>query len=221
MSSLRTLSAIAVALHVFVAVGSAAENVAVYQSAGTRKMAERLDQITRGLDPMQNPFMNAARVEKVRAELQPLLEATPTPEKPEEGKVWGAIAAHHLDESYRDELITVAEVARERLAHHPWTLGGGGAADLKQLLETNAARRLEDAVDLIGFGAVTREDELFARAQRELRDELNAQRETLEGHAESLSAASEALAGSIRSLGAMEAKLANEPSPPSNRSDRA
>ncbi|HKQ40707.1 MAG TPA: CRTAC1 family protein [Verrucomicrobiae bacterium] len=53
---------------------------APYQSAGTRKMAQRLEEITRGLDPMQNPFLNAARVEKMEAQLKPLLAVQPTKE---------------------------------------------------------------------------------------------------------------------------------------------
>ena len=51
---------------------------APYQSAGTRKMSERLEQITRSLDPMLNPFLNQARVEKVEAQLKPLLAVEPT-----------------------------------------------------------------------------------------------------------------------------------------------
>lgn len=80
MFSLKIFSASALALHIFFGVGRAADSSSLYQSAGTRKMAERLEQITRGLDPMQNPFLNAARVEKVRSELQPLLAATPGPD---------------------------------------------------------------------------------------------------------------------------------------------
>jgi hypothetical protein len=53
---------------------------APYQSPGTRKMAERLEKITRELDPMKNPFFNAARAEKLRAQLQPLLAAAPSSE---------------------------------------------------------------------------------------------------------------------------------------------
>ncbi len=53
---------------------------AVYQSAGTKKMADRLEQITRSLDPMQNPFLNHARVEKMAERLKPLLAAQPTKE---------------------------------------------------------------------------------------------------------------------------------------------
>jgi hypothetical protein len=62
----------------FVALGTAlpatdAPAAPVYQSAGTRKMGERLERITRELDPMKNPFLNRARAEKLRAQLQPLL----------------------------------------------------------------------------------------------------------------------------------------------------
>jgi hypothetical protein len=49
-----------------------------YQSAGTRKMAERLEKITRELDPMQNQFLNNARVQVLKAQLQALTEAAPT-----------------------------------------------------------------------------------------------------------------------------------------------
>jgi hypothetical protein len=53
---------------------SAAEPLAkVYQSSGTRKMAERLERITAGLDPLKSPFLNHARAEKLQAQLQPLL----------------------------------------------------------------------------------------------------------------------------------------------------
>jgi hypothetical protein len=51
-----------------------------YQSPGTRKMAERLEQITRQTDPMKNPFFNHARAEKLHAELLPLLTVPPDSE---------------------------------------------------------------------------------------------------------------------------------------------
>ena len=84
------------------------------------------------------------------------------PEVPAEGKVWTSIAGHHHDSVYGDDYISVADVERVKLASHPWSLGGGGAADLKGLLDDRAHARLSDIVELIGFGAVTREDDLFA-----------------------------------------------------------
>src|SRR5436190_3510370 len=43
-------------------------------------MEQRLEEITRTLDPMQNPFLNHARVEKLGAQLKPMLAAEPTKE---------------------------------------------------------------------------------------------------------------------------------------------
>ena len=84
-----------------------------------------------------------------------------TPADPAKGKVWGSIAAHDGEVGFENEFITVAEVARATLAKHPWSLGGGGASDLKELIEKRCEKRLGDVVDEVGTGAVTREDELY------------------------------------------------------------
>ena len=80
MSFPKFPSLLAIALYCCSLLGADLNSPSPYQSPGARKMAERLEQITRGLNPMENPFMNAARVEKIRAELQPLLDATPSPD---------------------------------------------------------------------------------------------------------------------------------------------
>jgi hypothetical protein len=84
-----------------------------------------------------------------------------TPSDPEEGFVWRSIADHGSEVGFENDYVSVALVPRTTLEKHPWSLGGGGAADLKELLESRAEHRLADLVELIGFGAVTREDELF------------------------------------------------------------
>ncbi len=40
------------------------------KEGGTRRMAERLDEITRGLDPRQNIFVNAARAALLKATIE-------------------------------------------------------------------------------------------------------------------------------------------------------
>ena len=45
----------------------------VYQSVGARKLAGRVEKITSGLDALKNPFLNHARAETLRGQLQPLL----------------------------------------------------------------------------------------------------------------------------------------------------
>lgn len=47
---------------------------AAYQSTGTRQMAERLEQITQGLDPAQNQFLNRARADMLGRQLGDLLK---------------------------------------------------------------------------------------------------------------------------------------------------
>ncbi|WP_437338608.1 BREX-2 system adenine-specific DNA-methyltransferase PglX [Sorangium sp. So ce394] len=84
-----------------------------------------------------------------------------TPSVPSEGKVWSSIASHHLEAGYGNEYISVADVERDKLGHHPWSLGGGGATELKELLETRAEKRLGEVVDIIGVGALTMEDDAY------------------------------------------------------------
>ncbi len=84
-----------------------------------------------------------------------------TPDDPEQGKVWSTISGHARDIGVENEYVSVACLERSTLAKHPWSLGGGGAAELKDHLETRAKKRLCDLVDVIGFGAITREDEVF------------------------------------------------------------
>jgi hypothetical protein len=83
------------------------------------------------------------------------------PDPPAHGKVWSSIAEGWDRVGFETEYVSVAEVPRATLAKHPWSVGGGGAAELKQRLEAARGRRLGDVVELIGFGAVTRADEVF------------------------------------------------------------
>jgi len=72
-----------------------------YQSAGTRKMAERLEKITRELDPMVNPFVNRARAEKLHEQLDLLLAAPPAPDTMQH--------RFNLQADYSSELVRAGE----------------------------------------------------------------------------------------------------------------
>lgn len=73
-----------------------------------------------------------------------------TPDDPAKGLVWTSIVEHTDDVGYDDDYVTVARVDRASLAKHPWSLAGGGAGELKELLEARAERTLGAAVDSIG-----------------------------------------------------------------------
>lgn len=92
-----------------------------------------------------------------------------TPEVPADGAVWSSIAGHWADQGFENDFISVASVARDTLATHPWTLAGGGATELKALLEDRAQVRLGELVVAIGRVAHTGNDEAYVAAVEALR----------------------------------------------------
>jgi hypothetical protein len=84
-----------------------------------------------------------------------------TPVDPAEGKVWRSIIDLLDTSGAQNDFVTVTDVPRETFARHPWSVGGGGAMDLKELIETNAVTDLSALVDAVGITAVTGEDTLF------------------------------------------------------------
>jgi hypothetical protein len=84
-----------------------------------------------------------------------------TPDDPAQGKVWRSIIEHLDSSGSENEFVSVVSMAREMFTQHPWSMGGGGAAELKTQLDNVADRKLNDVCEEIGFGAVTREDEVY------------------------------------------------------------
>ena len=78
---------------------------------------------------------------------------------PAEGLVWSAIVAQIDVSGSESAYISVADTERSRFATHPWSIGGGGAAELKD--QISLQQQLVDRVAEIGFGVVTREDDAF------------------------------------------------------------
>jgi len=83
------------------------------------------------------------------------------PEDSAQGKVWKEIIGHLDEAGFLGTFVSISDLERERLHHHPWSIGGGGAADLRNALEESSQERLEERIETMGFGAITREDELF------------------------------------------------------------
>jgi hypothetical protein len=73
---------------------------------------------------------------------------------------WQAIVAQVDEPGSESRWVSVIDIVRDQFSKHPWSLGGGGASDLKVLMES-ARGRLADVIDEIGYGAVTREDEAY------------------------------------------------------------
>lgn len=86
-----------------------------------------------------------------------------TPDDPSEGLVWSSIRDHGEEIGFENDYVSVARVERKTLDKHPWSLGGGGAAELKELLEERAEKRLGDVADSIGIVSFTLEDDVYLR----------------------------------------------------------
>ena len=84
-----------------------------------------------------------------------------TPPDPARGRVWSSIAEGWDQIGFENEFVSVAVLPRLTLARHPWSLGGGGTVELKEFIQNRQEYLLGQAVELIGFGAVTRADEVF------------------------------------------------------------
>jgi hypothetical protein len=84
-----------------------------------------------------------------------------TPDDPSQGLVWQSIATQLDHCGSQDEYTSTTDVPRSTFAAHPWSIGGGGASELKEQLEEIAASTLGTLVQTIGFGAILGEDDVF------------------------------------------------------------
>jgi hypothetical protein len=98
-----------------------------------------------------------------------------TPDDPAQGLVWSAILGQIDQAGSESDFVSVADTPRATFAKHPWSIGGGGAADLKDSIEAVAAKTLGDVSREMGVFGMTNADEVmlapasaFSRALVEL-----------------------------------------------------
>jgi hypothetical protein len=82
------------------------------------------------------------------------------------GRVWKSILSMVDVAPSENEFISVAWVDRSRLARHPWSIGGGGAAELKDLLDSGQRTVIATCCDSIGFHCISGEDDFFLNYDR-------------------------------------------------------
>ncbi|WOD37284.1 BREX-2 system adenine-specific DNA-methyltransferase PglX [Nodosilinea sp. E11] len=88
-----------------------------------------------------------------------------TPEDPTQGLVWTAILDQVDVKDSESEFVSVADSQRDLFHQHPWSIGGGGASELKEWLDQSKTKALSEVIQEVGFGAVTREDDVFLVGQ--------------------------------------------------------
>ena len=83
------------------------------------------------------------------------------PDDPSNGLVWSAIVAQVDRPGSQSEFVSVSDVPRERFQKHPWSIGGGGAAELKESLEANSGQELRTSISVVGRSTVLGEDDIW------------------------------------------------------------
>lgn len=81
-----------------------------------------------------------------------------TPEDASQGLVWQSIVKQIDRAGAQDEYTSTADVPRITFNSHPWSIGGGGAADMKEQLDSRCETMLESINCDIGFLVITGED---------------------------------------------------------------
>ncbi len=108
-----------------------------------------------------------------------------TPDDPAQGLVWSAIVGQMDQAGSESDFVSVADTPRVTFAKHPWSIGGGGASDLRNQIEQSAVRTLSTIAQATGVMVVTGEDEVFVRQKPASFDRLNIlkrlQRDFIEG----------------------------------------
>ena len=80
-----------------------------------------------------------------------------TPNEPATGLVWSAILRQIDLVGSESEFLSVADSERRVFATHPWSIGGGGAAELRETIESQSTTLKGLGSDL-GFMVITGED---------------------------------------------------------------
>ncbi|MGN9891768.1 BREX-2 system adenine-specific DNA-methyltransferase PglX [Micromonospora sp. L31] len=87
-------------------------------------------------------------------------EPTP-PRDPSQGLVWTAVVSQIDVPGSESDWLSVSNIERSRLRRHPWSLSGGGAAELVGALEGSAAANIGIKAKRVGLFGDTHADEAF------------------------------------------------------------
>ncbi len=86
---------------------------------------------------------------------------TGVPEDPANAPVWREISEHVDQSGFEGTYVSIADASRESFAKHPWSIGGGGAAELKQAFDDFCEVRLASRAQDIGPACFPGNDDAF------------------------------------------------------------
>ncbi len=84
-----------------------------------------------------------------------------TPDDPAKGKVWSAIFGQVDQPGSESEFVSAADTEREKLHKHPWSLQGGGAAKVMEVVENCARQTMGKIIEELGRTTATGDDDSF------------------------------------------------------------
>lgn len=84
-----------------------------------------------------------------------------TPDDPALGQVWLAILRQIDRAGSEGDFVSVEDTDRAVFGRHPWSIGGGGASDLKELIDECGTQRLGKFATDMGFFGITAADEVM------------------------------------------------------------
>lgn len=99
-----------------------------------------------------------------------------TPDDPAQGLVWSAITGQIDRAGSESEFVSIGDTPRATFNKHPWSIGGGGATDLKETIELAAQGPLSDVVADMGvFGMTNADESMLASASAFARGSIEAE----------------------------------------------
>jgi hypothetical protein len=85
------------------------------------------------------------------------------PEVPALAPVWQEIAMHCDEPGFTGLRVSIADAPRSAFERYPWSIGGGGAAELKTSIDENASGCLVSITEHNGITAVAGEGEVYVQ----------------------------------------------------------
>jgi hypothetical protein len=84
-----------------------------------------------------------------------------TPDDPAHGLVWSAIVDQIDRPGSEGEFVSCTDTPRATFGKHPWSIGGGGAADVKELIESGSSSTMGSISQEMGVFGMTNADEVM------------------------------------------------------------
>ena len=100
-----------------------------------------------------------------------------TPADPAQGLVWSAIVGQIDQAGSESDFVSVVDTPRKTLEKHPWSMGGGGATDVKAQIESVSTETFGKKTTAMGFFGISAADEIMlADKESLLRQGVEAER---------------------------------------------